>query len=150
MSPYCPLYFKPVDVAFAIAVVFVWLAISGGLYNLRDRALNRTPLGKWWAAARGFISLCVVLSAMYAIGCVFLGWLKLASPFWLCYELAWLIGTIAVFYVLPLVCIGLVGWALVVRWRSKRLDRTIFAAVACPFALVITMFLYFGFALVRQ
>jgi hypothetical protein len=144
MNPYSPLFSHPTDVAIAWVSVIVWLSIGIALLRFRDGLLPGPMPSLCWAAARSFLYLCAMLAGVSIIGLLFLAWLRIESPFWLIWQLLWLVGVIAVFQVLPFVCVVLVCWALVQRRRGKMPARSIFISVACPTGVALDVALYFA------
>jgi hypothetical protein len=63
---------------------------------------------------------------------------------WSIYELLWIMSVIAIFRVLPFVCVLLVGWALVQSWRRGIADRSILISIACPAGVILNVALYFA------
>jgi hypothetical protein len=77
-------------------------------------------------------------------------WLGIVSGFWFVWELAFLMGVICVFWVMPFVAAALVCWAITERWRGQRNTHSIFVAVACPVAVAVNAALYLGLCLAIQ
>jgi O-antigen/teichoic acid export membrane protein len=144
MNPYSALFSSPIDVVITWASVIVWLGIGTAVLRIRDGLRPDPKPDLCWAAARSFLYLCAILAGVSVIGLVFLAWLRIESPFWLIWQLLWLAGVIAVFQVLPFVCVLLVGWVLVRRWRDKMPARSIFISVACPVGVGLDAALYFA------
>jgi hypothetical protein len=150
MNPYQALYSNPSDLAVAWVSVMLWLGVGVVVFRLRDMARHGKPLGYCWPAARAFLGLCFVIAAAFAVGLVFLAWLGIVSGFWFVWELAFLMGVICVFWVMPFVAAALVCWAITERWRGQRNTHSIFVAVACPVAVAVNAALYLGLCLAIQ
>jgi hypothetical protein len=143
MNPYQPPYSNVSDVVIVSVLVVLWLTVAGGVFRLRDSLKQRPSFGNASAAARGFLSLCFVIAATFIVGMVFLALFQIRSPLWAAYEVLFAMSVIAVFYVLPIVCIVVVGWAWVHRRHDS--DSPLFYDIACPLALAMDAAIYFAF-----
>jgi hypothetical protein len=58
-----------------------------------------------------FLGLNVLVFGGFLIGLIGLAWLKVVSPFWMFWELAYLFSAIAVYQVFPFICVSLILWS---------------------------------------
>jgi hypothetical protein len=143
MNPYSALYSNPVDILSVCVFVVAWLGLGTAVSRLRNYLRGSERNDIWWDSARSFLALCVLIGAADSFMLVFLVLLRVSSPIWAVFDLVWMMGVIAVFYVLPIVCILLVGWAIADRRHDNAAQRAFLKVVACPMALVLNVALYF-------
>jgi hypothetical protein len=147
MNPYTPLFPHPVDLAVASLCVAVWLLVAGGLLRRRFVAVPSRSEQVCSGTALAFLALAVAIMALFAVGLVFLAWLRITSAFWVFWQLFYLMSVVCVFRVLPLVAVGLACWAAIGRWRIGFSLRCLRLALACLPALLIDAALYFWLCL---
>jgi hypothetical protein len=147
MNPYSALYSNPVDILTVCVFVVAWLGIGTAVNRFRVYLRGAAPTDISWDSARSFVALCVLIGSADLFMLVFLVLLRFSSPFWTVFELFWMLGVIAVFYVLPIVCILLFGWAIADRRHDNSAKRAVLKVVACPIALALDAALYFALEL---
>jgi hypothetical protein len=126
--------------------VTVWIMVGLGLARLtfQKAASSETYLV---AASRATTSLFLLIGLVYAIGLIFLVWLKIVSGFWFVWELMFLTSVVAVFWVGPALGIALLSWAAIGHWRLRYAPRAIATTGFALAILVIDVLLYYAIAI---
>jgi hypothetical protein len=143
MNPYAPLFSNPVDVSVAGVSVAVWLTIATVVLRKRFAGVPSRSERLCSAVASAFLALVVAIMGLFAVGLVFLAWLRITSVFWVFWQLFYLMSVVCVFWVLPLVALGLTCWAAVGWWGVGLSSRCLKLVSACMTALLIDAALYF-------
>ena len=144
MSPYGPLFSNSVDLAVAWVCVSVWVLI--GTLVLRKHlaaASSRLEVVCTAAALAVFILLALNL-AVFAVGLVFLLWLKIKSAFWMFWQLFYILSVICVFRVLPVFALGLLAWAAIGRAKFAYGKPSLILSLLCLVVLLLAGALYFA------
>jgi len=88
--------------------------------------------------------LSVVLTVNMCVGLVLM-WLNVVSVFWVFWELLYLCSVIAVFQVLPLICLVLIIWAAIGRKKKAYGKSTLVLPIASALMLCVFSVLYVAF-----
>src|SRR5687768_6881624 len=137
MKPYSALFSNSLDIIIALILVTLWLVVFTFILHGYDQERYGENAGYCWPVTRAFLYLCAAIATVFAVGLVFLAWLRIASSFWMIWQLLWLISVVCVFRVLPFLGIVPIGWAWLENWRGRmNKNKTIFITVACPLAVV--------------
>lgn len=105
-NPFGPLYQGVIDQVIVWAVVVVFTAISAQ----RAPCLAAPGESRLQGAARAFLQLASATFVTFAVGAIGAA-LRISSAVWIVWQLAFLVSTIAVFWVFPVLLLSLLLWA---------------------------------------
>jgi hypothetical protein len=145
MNPYAQFFSNPSDVAIVWLVVAGWLVIGSALARKRFATISIHSERVCSAVALAFFSLELTIMLIFAIGLIFLVWLKTTSVFWAFWKLGFFMSVICVFTVLPILAIGLFCWSFIGRQRANYSSRNLYLSLICLVTTLIDGALYFLF-----
>lgn len=146
MNPYGPLYSNAVDRA--VAWVVTVLVIGGVALAIDSRSTQALKRAERLCFAMGFAgsSICIGIAGIFLFGWLFLLKLKLSSPLWFFWEIAYLESVVVIFQVLPYFTAIAVLWCLGGAGRRRFGGRTLTAGLVFLILHGLTAGLYFVLA----
>ncbi len=130
MNPYQATFSDLSSIVIAWIMVLTWLIVVTVLLHQWDLEQRHGRLSYCWPAGSAFLLLCGLFAVNFLLGIVGLAWLQIQTMFWMFWELAWMLSIVSIFYVLPFVVVGLLGWQLLDLWRHGANRFRIFIAWA--------------------
>jgi hypothetical protein len=131
------------DQAITWSLVAVW--IVAGLVGARKRFPEAAASEAYLlAASRAVFTLSLVIGSINLIGLVFMVWLKISSLVWFFWELFFLTSVIAVFWIAPVLCAVLLGWALVGRQSLHHSPRALMMTARALAGIVADVLVYYA------
>jgi hypothetical protein len=150
VNPYGPQFANGTDIAITWLIAAAWFVIVGAILRRRFVTVSIQSERVCSATASACFAMAVAIMGVFGVGLVFLVWLKVTTVLWYFWLPFYLVGIGCVFWVLPIVAISLVCWAMVGQWKIGFSSCCLKLALACLPALLIDAMLYFwlcyGFA----
>jgi hypothetical protein len=137
-NPFGPLYQGAFDQAIVWAVVLAFTAVSAA----RARSAAYPAESRLQGASRAFVKLASATLVTFTLGAIGAA-LRISSAVWIVWQLAFLVSTIAVFWVFPVLLLALLLWGTVGGGRvcySKSARRRLLLMVGLELGSVGTYF----------
>ena len=137
MNPYAGPFSNTVDqiTAWLGTVIIVGIG-SAALFKLMPGGLQKTER-RCMAVATGMLLACGLIAGNLLFGWIFLIKMHVKSPIWLVWDLGYILSVISIFRVLPVLALGIVGWAAVGKWRGGYHSKVLWISAACIPAVIL-------------